>query len=161
MTHNIEALLRLRRVAAAMAVGAAPTFDDALDHAAGLLCYLDKECRSLVIAFDLDLSAGQRDARTVAALADRDQLIRQAVAQHFALEGRTRAAAAFAVALSRYRVSAWRFDRKREICPVQYGGTLRAVLFEILKASDSNLSARRVAQICETSFAFRFAKNEV
>src|SRR5207248_580070 len=103
----LATLVRVRKLLADMDDPAAIAHADALD------CYLRGSCPSLDDACDLWRTPGQRDARSVFALAERDELVRTAAADY----GLT--PAAFAIAIEHYRLNAWLRDRTLTDCPLR------------------------------------------
>ena len=81
---------------------------------------------------------------------ERNNLIREAVAQFFpgmsALEQATR----FHIELARFHNTAWRYERDVEQCPARHHGTIRAACWTILRMRDYLIGVRQLRKIIGT-----------
>lgn len=132
---DIDAILRLRRVATALLAGELPPAADAIEHGAALACFLDRTCPTLEHALNLPAVGHPLRDR----LAERDELVADAIARHF--DGH---AGEFAVALARYRANGWHRDRLRASSP---GNETQAALWNVLRCRDTVIGRRRAEQI--------------
>ena len=93
-------------------------------------------------ALGIKRKPGQRTWQTGEALVERDHLLREAAAQF--LTGLSVAGQARRLHLewSRYHAGAWQRERVLERCPDRHVGTVRELLWRVLKLHDRVLSAR-------------------
>ena len=90
---------------------------------------------------------GRRLASTVAALTERDGLLREAAGRFYPGASLSEAARRLHTALLRYRGGPWRREGSASSCPPRHHGRLAAHLWKILKAHDTALSERRIRYI--------------
>ena len=79
---------------------------------------------------------GHRLPETLAALARRDELIREAVERFFPGASGHEAARLLHQALGRYACAAWQRERSAAECPARHVGRLSELCFHILRAVD-------------------------
>lgn len=137
----LDAVARLARLRAALVDDAPLNDDDRHLIAGGLGCYLTRRCASLDEALGVDSLPGQADARRMVALAERDEIVRQTLAD-FGLT-----AVELAAAMARYAAAGWRHDRAMTECPPRHVGRVQERLWRILRLRDHPLSARQIRAI--------------
>ena len=114
--------------------------------------FLDGRQGSLDQALGLRLGPGQRRPSTLARLAARDALYRQAARDFFPGLNPTRQAHELHRNFHHYETTAWRRDKGGTVtCPPQYAGTVRALAWEILHLTDRVQSERSIRQILATN----------
>lgn len=119
--------------------------DEAAELRAAVQRVLEGEADSLDAEFGLKPGPGERNWRTVAALQRRDDLIRQAAAEHFAGMTAREAAERISSELSRFRGSHdWRRWRAATTCPLL---GVKATWWNVLKLRDQPLGPERIRQI--------------
>ena len=146
----VEATLgRLRRAVARMRCIDDP---DVAFVADGITSVLAGDRDSLDEVFGIRPGPGQRRPSTLARLAARNALYRQAAREFFPDLTPTRQAREIHRAFSRYEASAWRRDKGVHVtCPERLIGTPQALVWEILNLIDRVQSERHIRQILATS----------
>lgn len=93
---------------------------------------------------------GPRSISTARNNAERIELINQAAHEFFQHHSEAAQAEAIRFELDKYRSTAWIRDRETDKCPAR-AGTLRGILWQILKLRDWSLSARQIRRFLATS----------
>ena len=110
--------------------------------------YVDRDVDSLDEAFGVRHQRGQRTRSTVAAHVERDRLVVEAVAAHYANKSREHAAELLAADLERYAASGWqRGECDLDEFPSRLGGKIYKFCWLILKAKNLPIGAPRIKQI--------------
>jgi hypothetical protein len=78
--------------------------------------------------------------------------LRLAAERHFSGLSHRQAAEAMGAKLTRYREGGWRRDRAEDLCPARHHGRIEALLFEVLRVRDANVSARTIRKALAGGF---------
>lgn len=108
--------------------------------------FLAGEAPSLDQALDVAGQQGQRKPLTLALLAERDSLIRQAAAEFFPGQSARRQAVEIHRAIGRYAATSWPRDRSAVVCPDRLSG-IQVFAWRILRIDDRMLSADRLRKV--------------
>lgn len=144
-----ERCKRLRRIASAIGAGLAPDRGDL----AWLADVIDRILAGepADVALGLKTKPGQRTWRTSAALAERDQIFKEAARRFLAGRSLAEQAHRLSIQLSYYHATAWQRERASDLCPDRHLGTIREFLWRGLKARDRALSERSLRQVLAAS----------
>lgn len=147
---TFQQLVRLFRLAQHLREGDDLRPDDRAALANALAAYLSGAAPDIDSAMGLKLSPGERDWRTVSALAQRDEILRTA-ASRFYSGSPSAQADAMARDLRHYAASGWRHERIHDICPARHQGKKGELLWRVLKARDYVLTPRAIRSILARS----------
>lgn len=141
---TLDQLAALRALAA---LGRQSSDADVQSVAAALDKWLtDQEAGTLDDALNLAPAPGRRRVQTIAAIAQRDQLLRDAASTFFPGQSTAEQARRLATALARYRRGAdW--SRDRAAGDVTYRDTLRGYCWAALRIRDHDLSERQIRRV--------------
>lgn len=89
---------------------------------------------------------------TLAALAERDRLLRVAAARFCVGLSENASATKLAAELQRFRSTAWRRDASQPTCPHRHAGSLREILYQILRTRDAPISPRTIRRALSYSW---------
>ena len=142
---------RLRRMVDVLRRQNDPGMHEAAD---GIAAYRAGRVPTLEDALGLRPGPGQRSAPTRAIMAERDQWIRQAAADHFPGPSTSRQARQLHTAIDRYAASSWRHDKESTRCPRRLTGTINAVVWEILSLDGRVLCFERIRKILVMSSVY-------
>ena len=90
---------------------------------------------------------GRRSIETMRRLHERDALICEAAAAHFAGASMNEAAHRLHAAMQIYECGAWRRERIADVCPPRHAGRIAAHCWQILRQVDRTPSARSIRAI--------------
>jgi hypothetical protein len=122
--------------------------------ARGLRAYLGGQQRRLDEALNLRPGPGQRDPRTRASLAERDEFLREAARLFFPQLAPTEQAKALETALARYAASAWQRERAAPELPPRHKGRIEEYLWRVMRAEPRTLGWERIRKILVASSAY-------
>lgn len=147
-------LAPLRSLADHLAAGAPLPDRDRRQIADALARFLAGEEPSLDEALGLKPQGGQRSAQTVAILAERDRLLREAAAEFFSGLLVTQQARELHRRWTRYEASGWRRERALDVVPSSRLGTLEGRLWAILRLRDFVPCERTIRGALATSSGY-------
>jgi hypothetical protein len=143
----LEAIRRLHRIRTTLAAGERLLPDDREWLSVGIDDYLDRRYQTLDFALGIVRTPGRCDARTAAAKARRDNLIREMARTFFPGWSVRQQGLEIDSCLRRYHASAWQSGRIASECPSCHRSTPQEFCWLILKARDHCPSAKHIERV--------------